>query len=158
MQKTKDMALTWNPARSLEPPNILYYHSDGSYTGEGLQSRMGFVGLLNGGAVIAENGCPKFQCTGVFDIEEAASYWAARDIVYRKAFLTELGCPQPAWDRRAHRVLGEVKIPHRWPCELRTWVATTDRVGCHISSRCRHAIVCMLTPTVMVLYHCAGIL
>ena len=95
MQKTKDMALTWNPARSLEAPNILYYYSDGSYTGEGLQSRMGFVGLLNGGAVIAENGCPKFQCTGVFDIEEAASCWAAKDIVYRKAFLTELGYPQP---------------------------------------------------------------
>ena len=89
------MALTWNPARSLERPNILYYFSDGSYTGEGLQSRMGFVGIMNGGAVIAENACPKFQCTGVFDVEEAASCWAAKDIVYRKAFLTELGYPQP---------------------------------------------------------------
>ena len=95
LQRTKDMALTWNPARSLEHPNTLYYYSDGSYTGEGLQSRMGFVGVMNGGAVIAENACPKFQCTGVFDVEEAASCWAAKDIVYRKAFLTELGYPQP---------------------------------------------------------------
>lgn len=84
LHKTQNMVLTWNTQRSPVRPNQLYYHSDGSYLGEGLQSRMGFMGSINGGAVIANNATPTFQCTGIFDVEEAAACWAAKDIVYRR--------------------------------------------------------------------------
>ena len=95
LRRTQDIVLTWDPSHSLtSKPNQLYYHTDGSYTGEGLQSRMGFVGSLNGGTVIADNQNPKFQCTGVFDVEEAAACWGAKDAIYRAALLTELGYPQ----------------------------------------------------------------
>ncbi len=94
LKRTQDIILTWNPERSPVPNNQLYYHTDGSYTGEGLQSRMGFVGSVNGGTVIADNSTTKFQCTGVFDVEEAAACWGAKDAVYRRALLTELGYPQ----------------------------------------------------------------
>lgn len=88
------MVLTWNPAQSPHGPNQLYYHTDGSYTGEGLQSRMGYLGSLNRGAVIANNANPKYQCSGVFDVEEGAACWGAKDAIYRGAHLTELGYPQ----------------------------------------------------------------
>ena len=94
LRRTQDIVLTWDVSRSKAKPNQLYYHTDGSYTGEGLQSRMGFVGSLNGGAVIADNQQPKFQCTGVFDVEEAAACWGAKDAIYRAALLTEIGYPQ----------------------------------------------------------------
>ena len=44
--------------------------------------------------MIADNANPKFQCTGVFDVEEAAACWGAKDAIYRAALLTELGYPQ----------------------------------------------------------------
>ena len=94
LQYSCDMYITWNPANSPVRTNQLCYYSDGSFAGEQLQSRMGYVGLMNGGTVSSESKTAKFMCSGVFDVEEAAACLASKDIVYRKGFIEELGFPQ----------------------------------------------------------------
>lgn len=94
LKHSRDMTLTWNVHKSRYRKNQLYYYADGSFAGEHFSSRMGVVAMLNGGAVDAQSQLTKFQCTGVFDVEEAAACLATKDAVYRAAFLEELGYPQ----------------------------------------------------------------
>ncbi|PHR10078.1 MAG: hypothetical protein COB29_01245 [Sulfitobacter sp.] len=94
LNRTSDTTLTWDTNNHLTKANQLTYYSDGSYIGESLDSRMGYVGVLNGGAVVSESKLTKFQCSGVFDVEEAAAALAAKDLIYRRQFLIEFGYPQ----------------------------------------------------------------
>ena len=75
--------------------NQLYYLSDGSLNGEGkTRSRMGYIGMLNGGYIIAESKVAKQIHTASMEIEESAGAWCCKDLVYRRDLLRLLGYPQ----------------------------------------------------------------
>ena len=93
LNRTKETKIRYRRTNKGEG-NELRYFCDGSYLGEGLSSRMGYVGTVNGSIFAAESKLAKFQCSGVFDVELAAAGSAAKDIVYRREFLRELGFTQ----------------------------------------------------------------